>query len=62
MNPAAFSNDLQVIGKLGEGSFSDVFEVRSKSTGKSFAVKRMKKEYKTLEEVKQRYQSRENIH
>ena len=53
MNPAAFSNDLQVIGKLGEGSFSDVFEVRSKSTGKSFAVKRMKKEYKTLEEVKQ---------
>ena len=53
MNPAVFSADLVVVRKLGEGSFSDVFEVRSKSTGQSYAVKRMKKEYKTLEEVKQ---------
>ena len=50
---SSFTSDLVIIRQLGEGSFSDVFEVRSKSTGQTFAVKKMKKEYKTLEEVKQ---------
>lgn len=49
----SFGSDFVITKKLGEGSFSEVFEVTSKSTGKKYAVKRMKKHYKSLEEVKQ---------
>ena len=42
--------DFRVIGKLGEGTFAEVFKVKS-VTGQVFAVKRLKKRYRAIDEV-----------
>lgn len=46
MNP-----ELRVVCKLGEGSFAEVFKVANKRTNETYAVKRLKKRYRTTEEV-----------
>jgi renal tumor antigen len=46
-------SDFRVITKLGEGSFAEVFKVRSLRTGEYFAVKRLKKHYRRIDEVNQ---------
>ncbi|OHS94154.1 putative long flagella protein lf4 [Tritrichomonas foetus] len=51
MSAQSFGPDLQVISKLGEGSFAEVFKVKSKETGKIFAIKRLKKRYRSVDEV-----------
>lgn len=43
--------DFRVICKLGEGSFAEVFKVKSNSTGGFYAVKRLKKRYRSIDEV-----------
>ena len=48
---ASFGPDFQVISKLGEGSFAEVFKVKSNENGKFYAVKRLKKRYRTVDEV-----------
>ncbi|KAK8834567.1 hypothetical protein M9Y10_045454 [Tritrichomonas musculus] len=50
-NPVSFGPDFQVISKLGEGSFAEVFKVRSNQTGTYYAIKRLKKRYRTVDEV-----------
>ena len=47
----SLTNELRVIGKLGEGSFAEVFKVKSMRTHTFFAVKRLKKRYRSIEEV-----------
>ena len=42
--------DFRVVGKLGEGTFSDVFKVRA-ANGQFLAVKRLKKRYRAIDEV-----------
>lgn len=37
--------DFQVLSKIGEGSFGEVFKVRSNSDGNLYAVKKMKQKY-----------------
>jgi len=49
--PQSLSSDLRVIGKLGEGSFAEVFKVKSMRTQQVFAVKRLKKRFRSIEEV-----------
>jgi renal tumor antigen len=44
--------DLRVVAKLGEGSFAEVFKVKQNGSDKVFAVKRLKKRYHSVEEVK----------
>lgn len=46
-----FGNDFVVIRKLGEGSFSEVYEVKSKRTNETYAIKRLKKRYRSLDEA-----------
>lgn len=41
---------MQIVGKLGEGSFADVYKVRSPE-GTCYAIKRLKKHYRSLNEV-----------
>ncbi|OHS97429.1 putative serine/threonine-protein kinase [Tritrichomonas foetus] len=43
--------DFRIISKLGEGSFAEVFKVRTNRTGQFYAVKRLKKRYRSIEEV-----------
>jgi renal tumor antigen len=43
--------ELRVTAKLGEGSFADVFKAKCAHTDQQFAVKRLKKRYRTLDEV-----------
>ena len=45
-------NEFRIIDKLGEGSFADVYKVKSVSTGKIYAEKRLKKRYRSIEEVR----------
>ncbi|OHT13674.1 putative long flagella protein lf4 [Tritrichomonas foetus] len=44
-------SDIKIIKKLGEGSFADVFLGKSTQTGEMFAIKRLKKRYRTVDEV-----------
>jgi renal tumor antigen len=44
-------HDLRVIQKLGEGSFSEVFKVKSMRTNATYAVKRLKKRYRSVSEI-----------
>lgn len=43
--------EFRIISKLGEGSFADVFKVRSNRDGKFYAIKRLKKRYRSIDEV-----------
>lgn len=43
--------DFRVTAKLGEGSFAEVFKVKSSHGNEYFAVKRLKKRYRSIEEV-----------
>ena len=44
-------NDFRVISKLGEGSFAQVFKVKSNRNNKFYAIKRLKKRYRSFDEV-----------
>lgn len=44
-------SEFRIIKKLGEGSFADVFMAQSNKTGEMFAIKRLKKKCKTVENV-----------
>lgn len=44
-------SEIRIIKKLGEGSFSEVFMAKSSSTGETFAIKRLKKRYRSIDEV-----------
>ena len=48
----AHMNDFHFFEKLGEGSFAEVFKVYSNKRRKYFAMKRLKKRYKIVEDVK----------
>ncbi|KNE68659.1 CMGC/RCK protein kinase [Allomyces macrogynus ATCC 38327] len=43
--------DFRVQGKLGEGTFSQVLRMKHRLTGRTLAMKRFKKRFKSLEEV-----------
>lgn len=47
----ANESDFRIVSKLGEGSFAEVFKVRSNQDGNFYAVKRLKKRYRSIEEV-----------
>jgi len=51
MEQELFGSDWRVIEKLGEGSFSEVFKVKSHRHQTFMAVKRLKKRYRSVEEV-----------
>lgn len=38
--------EYRLLGKLGEGTFSEVLRVRNKKNGKTFAMKRFRKHFK----------------
>lgn len=48
---AATESDFRIVSKLGEGSFAEVYKVRSNRDGNFYAVKRLKKRYRSIEEV-----------
>lgn len=59
----------ETIGKIGEGSFGEVYKVRSRDDGKFYAIKKMKQNFRSeshrrerLEEVKryEQFSSNEN--
>jgi renal tumor antigen len=52
MAECLFSCKLQTLGKLGEGSFADVFKVQFEGHAGVYAVKRLKKRFRTLDQVK----------
>lgn len=52
MNQGALGPNLLLVKKLGEGSFSEVYEVHNKKNNDIYAVKSIKQSYKTLEEIK----------
>lgn len=45
------STDFKVMQKLGEGSFAEVFKAKHPKTQQIFAIKRLKKRYRSIEEV-----------
>ena len=49
----SFSNDFRILGKLGEGSFAEVFKVKStrNNTTSFYAIKRLKKRFRSIDEV-----------
>lgn len=51
MSQQSLGTDFRVIGKLGEGSFAEVFKVKSNKNNSFFAIKRLKKRYRTIEEA-----------
>ncbi|KAH0788667.1 CMGC family protein kinase [Histomonas meleagridis] len=46
-------NEFRIIQKLGEGSFADVYKVKSLKDQQFYAEKRLKKRYRSFEDVKQ---------
>lgn len=44
-------NNFALIGKIGEGSFSEVLKVKDKKTGNFYAAKRLTKHYASADEV-----------
>ena len=51
MEADLFGPEWRVIEKLGEGSFSEVFKVKSTKNQCFYAIKRLKKRYRSVEEV-----------
>ena len=51
MEHSFFGPDLIDLGKLGEGSFAEVFKVKSRRTNEIYAIKRLKKRYRSTEEA-----------
>lgn len=51
MDQSQFGPDFNVLGKLGEGSFAEVYKVRSRRTNELYAIKRLKKRYRSTEEA-----------
>ena len=47
----SFGSNYTVIGALGEGAFSQVFKLQDKRTNEFFAVKRLNKTFKSLDEA-----------
>ena len=43
--------DFRIVSKLGEGSFAEVFKVRATRSGQFYAIKRLKKRYRSIDEV-----------
>ena len=46
-----FPSEFRVLAKLGEGSFAEVFKVKSLKDNQLYAIKRLKKRFRTHEEV-----------
>ena len=46
-------SDIKAVRKLGEGSFAEVYLAKSSTTGRLFAVKRLKKKYRNVDEINQ---------
>ncbi|EAY03124.1 CMGC family protein kinase [Trichomonas vaginalis G3] len=46
-----FGPDWRIINKLGEGSFSEVFKVKSMKNQQFYAIKMLKKRFRSVEEV-----------
>lgn len=46
-----FGPDWRIINKLGEGSFSEVFKVKSMKNQQYYAIKMLKKRFRSVEEV-----------
>lgn len=46
----------RLISKKGEGTFSEVLKAQSLKNGKYFAIKCMKSEFKTIEQVRNKLQ------
>ncbi|KAJ3009022.1 hypothetical protein HKX48_008209 [Thoreauomyces humboldtii] len=44
-------DDYRMLGKLGEGTFSEVIRVKQKKTGRISAMKRFRKHFKSYEEI-----------
>ena len=51
MEADLFGPDWRVISKLGEGSFSEVYKVKSCKNQNFYAIKKLKKRYRSVEEV-----------
>lgn len=61
VDPDYFESHFEIIDVLGSGSFSDVFRVRRKEDGRSFALKRSKQPFTGLVDRKKRLQEVENM-
>ena len=46
-----FGPNFIVLDKMGEGSFAEVFKVRGRYTNELYAIKRLKKRYRSIEEA-----------
>ncbi|XP_054272093.1 MAPK/MAK/MRK overlapping kinase-like [Macrosteles quadrilineatus] len=46
-----FNSRFQILEKIGEGTFAEVFKCSETSTGQGFAVKRLKKDYHSFREA-----------
>lgn len=51
MDQSIFGSDFINLGKLGEGSYAEVFKVKSLRTNEIYAIKRLKKRYRSTEEA-----------
>lgn len=51
MGPKSVGSHFRVICKLGEGSFAEVFKAKSLKTDAIYAIKRLKKRYRSVAEV-----------
>jgi serine/threonine protein kinase len=50
---ATLGPDFRIVTKLGEGSFAEVFKVKSTRTGQFYAAKRLKEQCRRVDEVNQ---------